>query len=374
MQNFAVPKTAKISVLVDKKKMEVKELPIPEINDDEVLVKVEGCGICGTDVHEYKGDPFGYIPIQLGHEGTGMIVKIGKKVKTDYSGKALKVDDKVVTGLRPCGVCETCTKHPDRIHLCEAGEIFGLMPGEAHYFNGWFGEYMKINAGGVIFNVSDMDLDLRLLIEPAAVIVHAVEKAKEIYNFKHDSTVLVQGCGPIGLLLLTHIRTMGVRNIIAVDGDKKRLAMAEQLGATSTINFMDYATKEAAVEAVKSVTNGQGADMAFQCTGSPKAASTIWSYVRRGGSMCELGFFVNNGDTTYNPHLDICNKEIKVTGSWTYQACDWLQACEFLKEAQLRKLPVEKLISHKFSLEEMNEAMETNIRMDGLKIAFVNVP
>jgi L-iditol 2-dehydrogenase len=372
MQNYNVSKTAKIAVLVEKKKIEVKELPIPVINDDELLIKVDGCGICGTDVHEYKSDPFGFIPIQLGHEGTGIIVEIGKNVKKDYSGKALNVGDKIVTGLKPCGRCDTCTKHPERIHLCEGGEIFGLMPGEKNYFNGWFGEYMKVNAGGVIFNVSDMDLDLRLLIEPAAVIVHAVEKAKEIYNFKHDSKVLVQGCGPIGLLLLTLIRTMGVRNIIAVDGNEKRLKMAKKLGASAVVNFMDYFSTKEAIRAVKALTDGQGADMAFQCTGSPKAASMIWSYVRRGGSMCELGFFVNNGDTPYNPHLDICNKEIKVTGSWTYQASDWLQACEFLKEAQLRKLPVEELISHKFSLEEMNEAMETNIRMDGYKIAFVN--
>ncbi len=112
--------------------------------------------------------------------------------------------------------------------------------------------------------------------------------------------------------------------------------------------------------------------MAFQCTGSPKAASTIWHYVRRGGSMCELGFFVNNGDAAYNPHLDICNKEIKVVGSWTYQAKDWLQAMEMLKEAVKQGLPVGELVSHKFSLDEINEAMETNIRMDGFKIAIVN--
>ena len=107
-------------------------------------------------------------------------------------------------------------------------------------------------------------------------------------------------------------------------------------------------------------------------TNIQQAASTIWNYVRRGGSMCELGFFVNNGDTTYNPHLDICNKEIKVVGSWTYQAKDWLQAMEMLKEAMKQGWPVGELVSHKFALDEINEAMETNIRMDGFKIAIVN--
>ena len=362
---YDIPKTARISVLTGPKKIEILELPVPEINDDEILVKVEQTGICGTDVHEYKGDPFGYIPVELGHEGTGTVVKLGKNITTDYYGKPLAVGDKIVTGLKPCGQCDTCKNDPEHIHLCEGGEIFGLMPGEESYknFNGWFAEYIKVNAGGVVFNVSDMDVDLRTLIEPCAVVVHAVEKAKEIFNFKHNSYVLVQGCGPIGLLLLTTVRTMGVRNIIAVDGDENRLNMAKKLGAAYTVNFMT----EDALAKVMEIT-GKGADMAFQCTGSPKAASTVWSYVKRGGAMCELGFFVDNGDTTYNPHKDICNKEIKVTGSWTYQSKDWIQACEVLKEAQKNGLPVTELLSHKYVLADINEAMEMNISMQGLKI------
>lgn len=362
---YDIPKTARISVLTGPKKIEILELPVPEINDDEILVKVEQTGICGTNVHEYKGDPFGYIPVELGHEGTGTVVKLGKNITTDYYGKPLAVGDKIVTGLKPCGQCDTCKNDPEHIHLCEGGEIFGLMPGEESYknFNGWFAEYIKVNADGVVFNVSDMDVDLRTLIEPCAVVVHAVEKAKEIFNFKHNSYVLVQGCGPIGLLLLTTVRTMGVRNIIAVDGDENRLNMAKKLGAAYTVNFMT----EDALAKVMEIT-GKGADMAFQCTGSPKAASTVWSYVKRGGAMCELGFFVDNGDTTYNPHKDICNKEIKVTGSWTYQSKDWIQACEVLKEAQKNGLPVTELLSHKYALADINEAMEMNISMQGLKI------
>jgi L-iditol 2-dehydrogenase len=365
MENQEIPKRAKVAVLTAPKKIEIFELPVPEVGDDEVLVKVEQTGVCGTDVHEYKGDPFGYIPVQLGHEGTGTVVKMGRNVTTDYYGKPLAVGDKIVTGLKPCGVCDTCLHDAEHVHLCENGEIFGLMPGEAAYknFNGWFGEYIKINAGGVIFNVSDMDVDLRTLIEPAAVVVHAVERAKEIFNFKHGSYVLIQGCGPIGLLLLTVVRTMGVRNIIAVDGDEKRLAMAKKLGAAYTVNF----SNEDALGKIKAIT-GTGAEMAFQCTGSPKAASAIWKYVRRGGAMCELGFFVDNGEATYNPHQDICNKEITVVGSWTYQAKDWLQACEVLKEAQKDELPVEELLTNKYSLADINAAMEMNISMQGIKI------
>lgn len=92
-----IPKTARVAVLTGTKKIEIYNLPVPEIGDNEVLVKVEQTGICGTDVHEYKGDPFGYIPVQLGHEGTGTVVKLGKNVTKDYYGKPLQVGDKVVT-------------------------------------------------------------------------------------------------------------------------------------------------------------------------------------------------------------------------------------------------------------------------------------
>ena len=181
-----IPKTAKVSVLEAPRKMVVHELPIPEIGDDEILVKVEGCGICGTDVHEYKGDPFGFCPVQLGHEGTGEIVKLGKNVTKDFTGKPLKVGDKIVTGLKPCGTCDTCKYHPEIQELCNGGEIFGLLPGMDHCFNGWFGEYMKVNAGGVVFNVSDMDRDLRILIESP------VTDATAAFQLPHPSGAKIQ--------------------------------------------------------------------------------------------------------------------------------------------------------------------------------------
>ena len=92
-----IPKTAHVAVLVDKERFEVKEYPIPPLGDDDILVRVEGCGVCGTDAHEFKRDPFGLIPVALGHEGTGEIVAMGKNVKKDSAGKDLHIGDKVVT-------------------------------------------------------------------------------------------------------------------------------------------------------------------------------------------------------------------------------------------------------------------------------------
>ncbi|MEG6567301.1 alcohol dehydrogenase catalytic domain-containing protein [Thermoanaerobacterium saccharolyticum] len=370
--NSTLPSTCRAAVLTDVKKIEVKEFNIPEINDDEMLVKVEGCGVCGTDVHEYKGDPFGLIPLVLGHEGTGEIVKLGKNVRRDSAGKEVRKGDKIVTSVVPCGECDICLNHPDKTNLCENSKIYGLIPDDNYHLNGWFSEYIVIRKNSTFYKVNDMNLNLRLLVEPAAVVVHAVERAKSTGLLKFNSKVLVQGCGPIGLLLLSVVKTLGVENIIAVDGDENRLNMAKRLGATELVNFTKYSNIDELVEAVKKASDGIGADFAFQCTGVPSAASNIWKFVRRGGGLCEVGFFVNNGDCKINPHYDICNKEITAVGSWTYTPQDYLTTFDFLKRAKEIGLPIEELITHRFSLDKMNEAMEVNMKQEGIKVVYIN--
>ena len=364
--------TAKVGMMTAKERIEIKEFNIPEISDDEMLVKVEGCGICGTDVHEYKNDPFELIPVVLGHEGTGEIIKMGKNIKRDSAGKSLKVGDKIVTCIIPCGECPTCLQHPERTNLCENQGIYGLISDDNVHLNGWFGDYIVIRKNSTVFNVSDMDLHSRVLIEPAAVVVHAVERAKTTGLLKFNSKVLVQGCGPIGLLLLSVLRTMGIENIVALDGNEKRLEMAKRLGATATVNVMKSSSFDETIEKIKDLTDGLGADFAFQCTGSPKAHAGIWKLVKRGGGLCEVGFFVNNGDATINPHFDLCNKEITAVGSWVYTPQDYLTTFDFLKRANGIGLPIKELITHEFPLEQLQEALETNIRQEGIKIAIIN--
>ena len=361
----------RVAYLVGKEKIEVKTFDIPEINDDEILVKVEGCGVCGTDVHEYKNDPFGLIPVVLGHEGTGEIVKIGKNVKKDMVGKPLNLGDKIVTSVTLSGSDEFTTLKPEKANLSGCADVYGLLPDDEYIFNGWFGEYIIIRKGSSVFNVSDMSLDERILIEPAAVTVHAVERAKTTNLLRFDSRVLVQGCGPIGLCLIAVLRTMGIHNIIAVDGDNQRLGFAKELGADYTYNFKDYKDFNAMKEAVIEQTNG-GVDFAFQCTGVPSAAGNIYKFIRRGGGLCEVGFFVDNGDATINPHWDFCQKEITVVGTWTYTFKDYVTTLDFIRRAVAIGLPIQKLITHRFSLDQLNEAMGVNMRLEGIKVALIN--
>lgn len=367
----AVPKSARVAMLTALENYEIKEFPIPEVGEGDILVKVEGCGICGTDAHEFKRDPFGLIPLVLGHEGTGEIVRIGSKVKTDSAGKPLKLGDKVVTSM-------IFKDNPDitmfDLNKQNVGgaDVYGLLPDDDIHFNGWFSDYILIREGSSVFNVSELDLKSRILIEPCAVLIHAVERAKMTGILRFNSRVAVQGCGPIGLICIAVLRTMGIENIVAIDGEQKRLEFARRMGADSSVNFRDYEGIEALVQAVEEAGDGHLADFAFQCTGSPAAHSNIYKFIRSGGGLCELGFFINGGNATINPHFDLCAKEITLVGSWVYTLRDYATTIDFLKRAKGIGLPLDELVTHEYPLEQINEAHQTNLKMEGLKIAIIN--
>lgn len=366
-----VGNTSRVAMLTALEHYDIKEYPIPPVGDDDILVKVEGCGICGTDAHEFKRDPFSLIPVVLGHEGTGEIVKMGKNVKKDSAGKDLHIGDKVVT-------CMIFADNPD-ITMFDlnkqnigGADVYGLLPDDDVHLNGWFADYLLIRGGSTVFNVSDLSLDERILIEPCAVLVHAVERAKTTGILRFNSRVVVQGCGPIGLICIAVLRTMGIEHITAVDGEQKRLDFARKMGATHVVNFKEYKEVDALAGAVADTFGGKLCDFAFQCTGSPVAHSNIYKFIRNGGGLCELGFFINGGDATINPHFDICAKELTMVGSWVYTLRDYATTFDFMRRAKAIGLPLTELITHRFPLEKINEAHETNLKMEGLKIAIIN--
>jgi len=376
-----LPKTARVAMLTGPKKIEVQEIPIPALGDNDILVKVEGAGICGTDVHEWKGDPFGLIPVILGHEGTGEVVYTGKNVKCDTAGKPLKVGDKIVTSVLSCGECYACRMVPGRTNLCDNQGVFGLIgdkrgSAEGNRVNGWFADYMVIKGGhGVTyFQVNELNLKQRMILELACVCVHALERSQKTGLLNFGSKVLVQGCGPVGLVMITVLRAAGINHIVAVDGNEDRLKVAQRMGAKTTVCFRrpDEDTLDKRVAKVKAIANNVGVDFAFQCTGAPVAAADIYSYIRRGGGLCEMGFFVNNGEYQVNPHFAMCNKEIDIVGSWDYSAEDYPKTVAFLKQAAEMNIPIEELITHTFPLDKMNEAMETNVAQAGIKICYLN--
>ncbi len=369
-----IPKTAKVAMLTAPKKIEVKEFAIPDtIGPDDILVKVEGCGVCGTDVHEWRADPFGIIPVTLGHEGTGEIIALGKNVKMDTAGNPIKVGDKIVTSVISCGECYICRNQPANTNLCDKQGVFGLIPhSDKNPLTGWFATHLLISGkGSTYFVVNDLDLKERMLLELACVCVHALKRANATGLINFNTKVLVQGLGPVGLVMISVLRAAGINHIVAIDGTPKRLEMAKKLGAKTVISFKEVTSLEERVKMVKKVCNGVGVDFAFQCTGAPMAAKDIYEYIRRGGGMCEMGFFVNNGEYTVNPHFAMCNKEITIVGSWDYSADDYPTTMAFLRQAREMNIPIKELITHTFPLDKLNEAMEVNVSQAGIKICYV---
>lgn len=161
-------------------------------------------------------------------------------------------------------------------------------------------------------------MDSRILIEPCAVLVHAVERAKTTGILRFNSRVVVQGCGPIGLICIAVLRTMGIEHICAVDGNEKRLEFAKRMGADTSVNFMNFKGIEALTEAVKEAPGRTSCRFRIPVYRKSKAHANIYKFIRNGGGLCELGFFINGGDATINPHFDLCSKEINLVGSWVY--------------------------------------------------------
>ncbi|EMI54979.1 zinc-dependent alcohol dehydrogenase [Rhodopirellula sallentina] len=365
------PKSGRAAVMKAAGHVEICEFPLREIGPDEILVHVEACGVCGTDIHCYKSDPFELAPVVLGHEGTGEVLEVGRDVKMDSVGKPVRVGDKIVTSiLDTSDACMIAKYNPLKSNLCDDLRVYGLLPNEPdNHFNGYFGDYVIIRPGSSFFVVNEMSVDLRCLIEPAAVVCHALERAKNCgstLNFR--SRVVVQGCGPIGLLMIAVLRTYGINNIIAIDGNSSRLEMAATLGADELVNYKDFMGIDDLAAKVQSLTKGLGAHFGFQVTGVPAAFSNLFKCIRRGGGICEVGHFVDGGECAINPHLDICRKEITLIGSWVYNSFEYPNAYHFLQRAEQIGLPVCSLITHKFPLDQIEEAFQVNLRQEGVKV------
>ncbi len=363
--------TGRAVVLVSKEHLQIREFPLRPIRDDEILVRVEACGICGTDLHCYRNDPFDLCPVVLGHEGTGEVLEVGRSIRMDSVGKPVRAGDRIVTSiLETSDACMIAKYNPLKANLCDDLRIYGLLPDEPdNHFNGYFGQYLIIRPGSSFFVVNDLSEDLRVLIEPAAVACHALDRAKNCgatLNFR--TRVIVQGCGPIGLMMIAVLRTYGINSLIAIDGNASRLEWARRLGADHTINYKDHNGPEDVASAVGRVTKGLGAHFAFQCTGVPQAAANLIACVRRGGGICELGHFVNGGTAPFNPHEDFCKKEITLVGSWAYNSWEYPNAYHFLDRAEKIGLPITSLITHRFPLERIQEAFDTAFAQEGIKV------
>ncbi|MEW5720334.1 MAG: galactitol-1-phosphate 5-dehydrogenase, partial [Chloroflexota bacterium] len=275
--------------------MPLRDVPMPEPDTAEVNVKVEMVGVCGSDVHGFKGTTGRRKPpIIMGHEFSGTIVSVGAEVK-DY-----KVGDRVVAmPLLTCGDCDNCRAgFPNQ---CQNRSGLGMN------LNGAYAEYIKVPPKMLFALPAEMSWEQGALVEPLAVGMHAIN----LMPLQLLDTVVILGAGTIGLATILAARMKGAGKIIVTDLSEHRLEFARKLGADSVIN----PAKQDAVEAVKAQTNGKGAPAVIEAVGAATTAKQSLLMTRNGGNVVWIG---NSAPEVTIDMQQIVTRELTVRGAYGF--------------------------------------------------------
>ena len=272
-------------------------MPTPDLGDDDVLVRVRACGVCGSDVHGYDGSTGRRIPpLVMGHEASGTVEAVGAGVAGFARGDRVTFDSTV-----SCGDCTYC--RAGRLNLCDRRTVLGVSCGD-YRRHGAFAEFVAVPAR-ILYRLPDgLPFEHAALIEALSVAVHAVG----LRATTPSETVLVVGCGMIGLLVIQVLRDRGCGSIIAVDLDPSRRRLATELGAGEVIDASELDVPEA----VRALTGGRGADQALEAVGVAPAVTAAIGSVRKGGAVTLIG---NLSPVVQLPLQDVVTRELSILGS-----------------------------------------------------------
>lgn len=358
-------KTTKTAVLTKNRKYEIREYPIPELGKQDILIKVDGCALTSADLEEYLRDCRHTVTAVFGKEGTGTIIKMGSEGLKDTTGHLLNVGDRVVTNMNYNGSEQLSYAKNRQKEGVSSG--FGIVNGA----KGWFSEYIIVKGGGALIRLGNVDAESALLFEPAVKVIRLVGRAIEMKKLQTDSTVVVQGCGLYGLLCIAALRSMDVTSIIAIDGIQSRMDMAKAFGASEVIDYHTDNGAEDVANRIKEKT-GKLADVAFQCVADPIGRAAITCFVNEKGAICEFPMKENRGVNGIGPQFDLSGLNYISLGFWHPIAPDYVTCLDFFKKAKEMKIPVYKLVTHRFRLSQINEAHWAALRGEGFRIAIVS--
>ena len=320
----------KALLLSDLKKLEIVEQPVPQIAGDEVLVRVRACGICGSDVHGYDGSSGRRIPpLIMGHEAAGVIEKVGSDVSGFAPGARVAFDSTI-----SCGRCNYCRS--GRTNLCDNRMVLGVSCG-SYRRHGAFAEYVAVPARILCELPETLSFKHAAMVEPVSVAAHAGGRTPVVPG----GTAVVVGSGMIGLLVIQTLRLVGWSRIIAVDLDNNRLKLATKLGANHTVN----SSGDDPLKTLLDLTDGQGADAAFEVVGISRTVQLAVSAVRKGGSVVLVG---NVSPEVSLPLQSVVTREIHLQGSCAFSG----EMAEAIRRLASREIQVEPLIGAVAPLEE----------------------
>ncbi|HEX4030727.1 MAG TPA: alcohol dehydrogenase catalytic domain-containing protein [Terracidiphilus sp.] len=308
--------------------IEPEEISLPEIGQDEALIQVEACGFCGSDINIVAGThPRAKAPLTLGHELAGKIVEIKSPAST------LKIGDRVtIFPLLSCGRCHPCMH--GNAHVCRELRLFGFD------LDGGMAQFVKLPVSALIGLPPELPPQIGALIEPLAVAVHGVKRART----EDVELAVVLGAGPIGLLTALVLQAQGILQILISDVLPARIELAESLGLRAVH------AGEPLRKIVMDISHQNGADLIFDCAGHPSAAREMTSLVRPRGVIVNLSVFKKPVEIDMQA---INFKEIEILGSRVYERQDFESAIGLAM-----KLPLDRIVTSVYSLQEVSSAFE----------------
>jgi threonine 3-dehydrogenase len=331
-----------------KEGLEIKEAPVPEIKDDEVLIKVRATSICGTDVHIYKWDQWAQqrigknVPYIFGHEVAGEIVGMGRSVKGLAEGDHVSAETHI-----SCGYCFQCKTGSE--HICQNVKILGVDT------NGAFAQYLALPYRNAWVNDKKIPHWVATAQEPLGNAVHTVFDG-EIAG----KTVTIFGMGPIGVCAVGLCRLAGASKVIAVDHHESRLKFAKEFGADVMID--NGAEGVDVRKEIMDATDGFGADVFLEMAGSPAALNDGLTTLKAGGRASILGVFAKPVELDVNN--SVVFKGARISGINGRKMFDtWYKARAFLP-----KLRLERLVTHRLKLSEIEKGFDTLKRREGMKV------
>ncbi len=297
----------KALVLSEYKHLDVVDIAKPQPTADELLIRIEACGICGSDVHGYDGSTGRRLPpIVMGHEAAGTVEGIGSAVSGFKPGDRVTFDSTVF-----CGRCFFCLR--GQVNLCDNREVIGVSTPQFRRM-GAFAEYVTVPSGIAYHLPANMPFPHAALIEALSVAVHAVS----LTSISLEDTVLVVGAGMIGLLALQAAMLAGAGRVFVMDLDDTRLELAHTLGATGTLNSRNAG----AISDLLALTGGRGADAVLECVGSSATVKLAVDAARKGGTVTLVG---NIAPTVELGLQSVVTRQIRLQGSCAssgeYPAC-----------------------------------------------------
>lgn len=310
----------------------LEEVDIPQPGTNEVLIKIEKTGICGTDLHIYHWDDWARrnikVPRIIGHEFVGHIVDIGPGVKGYTVGERVSAE-----GHINCGICRNC--RAGKRHLCH--NAVGIGGGR----DGAFAEYLVMPAGNLWRIHDDISSDIAAILDPFGNAVHCALSFDVV-----GEDVLITGAGPIGIMAAAACRFIGARHIVITDVNDERLQLAENMGASKAVNVSGNAI-EAAMEELKM---SNGFDVGLEMSGNPRAFNSMIQNMYHGGHVALLGFLPPETEISWD---QIIFKGLHIKGVYGREMYEtWYKMTQLLRSG----LDIDPIITHRFAVDDYEEA------------------